>query len=127
MNKLNYESGEPIGVNVCVERADDKCTFGYDLIVHVYDSFGNRICSCDSRLMNRLTSANAISSYKMIIRSPWLKPGDYFITISLVRERIIDKLEMACSFTVLNLLPYPAGVHPDAIGDALVFADFSIA
>ena len=122
-----YRSGECIGLTIPVARRG--LPLGpFTVSAHLYDDRGTRITTCDTRLLGRSfdfgNRHNYDTSVFMRIRNPWLKPGNYRIDVSVVGDVLVDRCESACQFSIDDTLPYPGGDHPDAIGDALVFADF---
>jgi homopolymeric O-antigen transport system ATP-binding protein len=62
-----------------------------------------------------------------VLRSPWLRPGEYRIDAFLWNAGVIDKWEDACRFGVSSSLPYPGAIHENSINTSVVLPDFSIA
>jgi lipopolysaccharide transport system ATP-binding protein len=81
----------------------------------------------DSRTGDAILSPGAPIELTFVLRSPWLRPGEYRIDAFLWNSGIIDRWEDACRFGISNRLPYPGAVHDNSINTSVVLPDFSIA
>jgi lipopolysaccharide transport system ATP-binding protein len=62
----------------------------------------------------------------IIIRHPWMQPGDYTFDIYLCNfDGIVDKLDAAVSFSISPTLFYPCVTRPDATSHGPVLGDYS--
>ena len=74
---------------------------------NVVDEFGSTVVRCDSRLSGVAVEPGTVNaSFKITIRTPWLRPGRYFVDLYLLNFGLYDGWEQACTFEVLPLLPY---------------------
>lgn len=80
----------------------------------------------DSRTGGRLISPGRPIELSFVLRSPWLRPGEYRIDAFLWNSGIIDKWEDACRFGVSNNLPYPGAIHENSINTSIVLPEFSV-
>ncbi len=93
---------------------------------HIMNSKGEMVAQCDSRLMeHRVVDGQTIRG-EFSFRTPWLKPGSYWLDLSLCTPGIvIDFYESACHFDVSPVMPYPGTITEDGTAHGAVFADFS--
>jgi len=96
------------------------------LAAHVVDTSGLVVAVCDSRLVGvELVDSGDVEGC-LVLKTPWLKPGDYFIDLfaCATGAGIIDHYERSCKLNVLPLLPYAHGATPDATQVPCVLSDF---
>ena len=112
-----------IGFSVELGQGDGQ---PYYLAALVHDDRGRVVAHCDSRLNNRWFDHddNSERDYRLTIDTPWLKPGRYRVDLFVCNNGIIDVLEQACGFDVLDHLPYIANAGDDSLSHNIVLPDF---
>ena len=80
---------------------------------------------CDSRLVGFWVEDCARISGHLRFTTPWLKPGDYRVDLSVGAVWTMDYWEGACSLMISPVLPYPNSTDPGAIALGMVFAEFA--
>ena len=90
----------------------------------IFDANGTVITCCDFRLIGGGIPPCKAASGELRILSPWMKTGDYRVDFSLVGDAVIDRWENAAVLRVCEPWPYSGAVHPHAVSDGAVFADF---
>ncbi len=122
-DKKFYECGEE--KVVCFSIAQKKAFAGRLFVsCHLVNEMGSIVVQCDSRLVGGwLDSAQCIQG-QLVIRTPWLKPGRYYIDLFLCSAGILDRFEKACVLDVIPLLPYPTPGNDEALAHGAVLADF---
>jgi lipopolysaccharide transport system ATP-binding protein len=68
--------------------------------------------------------ASDIHHGQFILKTPWLRPGDYRIDVFICHAGMIDAYEHACHLNILPLLPYAVTDNSEATAHGVVFADF---
>jgi lipopolysaccharide transport system ATP-binding protein len=92
---------------------------------NIVDESGSVVTRCDSRLSGVVVPpGTGAVSFRLSIRTPWLRPGRYFVDLYLGNYGIYDAWERACTFEVLPLLPYPYAAEADALTGGTVLGDF---
>lgn len=92
----------------------------------VLDANREVVARCDSRLVDFFVDPRDEVHGKVVLRTPWLRPGIYTVDLSLWGARLVaDSWEGACSFRVLPILPYKGAAASDATEGAPVVADFT--
>jgi len=121
--KETFDCGEPKAIRFRIKRFR---SYGGKLFVsaHVCDAAGVTLLQCDSRLVNHWLDADDFIEGELVIKSPWLKPGDYRVDLFICAAGIVDQFEQACTIHVIPLLPYPAAGNQEATANGVVFADF---
>ena len=95
---------------------------------NIVDESGNIIVRCDSRLSGVMVEPGIVDvSFVITIRTPWLRPGRYFVDLYLENFGLYDGWERACTFEVLPVLPYKHTSADDALIGGPVLADFEFA
>lgn len=97
----------------------------YFIACTIIDSQGNTILRCDSRMVEHWIPATDRHEGKFAFRTPWLKPGTYYLDFFVCNAGMFDKFWQACRIEILPLLPYPAPGNDEATGEGMVFADYS--
>lgn len=92
----------------------------------VFNEDQKQLFIIDSRTGDKVLSPGEPIELSFVLRSPWLRPGEYRIDAYLWNSGIIDKWEDACRFGVSNSLPYPGAVHDYSINNSVILPDFSI-
>jgi lipopolysaccharide transport system ATP-binding protein len=91
----------------------------------IVDSSGVTIAQCDSRLIGFWLEDCPRIAGQVRFTTPWLKPGNYRVDLSVGATWTIDYWEGACSLMISPVLPYSTSSGPDASAHGMVFADFS--
>jgi lipopolysaccharide transport system ATP-binding protein len=126
-----------------VSVANDITKPGQDVVVEfgigANPSFGTRyyvsclvnnedgmvIAQCDSRVVDFWLDPSTDAEGRMVLRTPWLKPGAYTVDFSVYAGgHATDIWEQACHFQVLPVTPYPHPTTPDGTDHGVVYPDF---
>ena len=121
-----YRPDEPKRIHFTV-RGIDASTAGCTLMAHLVDEYERIVSKFDSRFLGvEVRPGGECVAGTLVIRHPWLKPGDYAVDLFLIDGRVgvVDRFEKACRFQVLPILPYPHSAPEAAIADAAVLADY---
>jgi lipopolysaccharide transport system ATP-binding protein len=96
------------------------------LSAHVVDASGLVVAQCDSRLVGVEVVGSGDVEGCFILKTPWLKPGDYHVDLIACAAGmgILDLFERSCKLTVLPLMPYGHGASTEATQTACVLSDF---
>jgi lipopolysaccharide transport system ATP-binding protein len=99
---------------------------GFYPSANIVDEKGTVVARCDGRLMDAMVSPTGASkaSFRFTLRTPWLRPGRYYVDVLLENFGLYDHWERACTFEVLPVLPYKHTAEDSALGDGAVLADF---
>jgi lipopolysaccharide transport system ATP-binding protein len=92
----------------------------------VIDEFGEVVVQCDSRLVGCEPSIESDVEGRLILKLPWLRPGDYGVDLFACGNGnvILDHFQRACLLRILPALPYAHQASDDAIVCSPVLADF---
>jgi lipopolysaccharide transport system ATP-binding protein len=117
------EEEKVIVFSVAVQRPPPGPVF---LSVHILDSEGQFLAQCDSRLVGVFFERGPVEG-ELVVRAPWLKPGDYQIDFFLCATRawVIDQYERACVLRVSSTMPYAHSAPDVAFSQGCVLSDFS--
>jgi len=97
----------------------------YHVSCFVNNEDGMVIAQCDSRVVDFYLDPATENEGRLLIRTPWLKPGAYTADLFLhAGGRATDIWEQACHFQVLPVTPYPHPTTPDGTDHGVVFPDF---
>ena len=124
--RSQYRPDEPKRIRFAVGAADPSAV-GCTLMAHLVDEHESVVSKFDSRFIGvEFRSAGERIEGTLVIRHPWLKPGDYAVDLFLLDGRVgvVDRFEKACRFQVLPILPYPHPATEAAVADAAVLADY---
>ena len=122
--RTSVRSNEPMTFHWHVRQRRGALTRFY-LSGFVADELGSKIAQFDSRLVDRWYADASSHEGELVVRTPWLKPGRYRLTVCVCTlSGIVDWFEDACTFEVSSVLPYPASAPPDSLGACLVLADY---
>jgi lipopolysaccharide transport system ATP-binding protein len=106
-------------------RRNTREETGFYPSVHILDETGVVLLRCDSRLAGSEVGPGAsAASFRVSIRTPWLRPGRFYVDILLVNYGLYDLWERAITFEVLPVLPYRFPADAGAIEGGPVLADF---
>jgi lipopolysaccharide transport system ATP-binding protein len=90
----------------------------------LYDAQGSVVLQLDSRLVcPTIPDAEELSG-RLILNTPWLKPGDYRLDLWICSSGFVDKWEGACYFRVSEVLPYPFAAHEEVLYHGTVLGDY---
>jgi lipopolysaccharide transport system ATP-binding protein len=122
--KTHFDPGEPKQFRIELQQLApfDHPVF---LTVLIKDHMGNELLHCDSRLIGQVFTVQGSKTLQFAVHSPWLRPGEYQMDLAVCTlGGVLDHTEAMCTFTVNELLPYPAvsTVRPRGT----VLTDFSI-
>ncbi len=97
----------------------------YHVSCFVNNEDGMVIAQCDSRVVDFYLDPATENEGRLLIRTPWLKPGAYTVDLFLYAGgHATDIWEQACHFQVLPVTPYPHPTTPDGTDHGVVFPDF---
>ncbi len=99
----------------------------YFLSCHIVDHYGVILLQCDSRMVGHWVDASDRYEGEFTLRTPWLRPDTYRVSIFICSAGVIDAFEHALQLEILPLLPYPAAGNTEATAAGVVFADFAFA
>ncbi|MBV9467750.1 MAG: ABC transporter ATP-binding protein [Abitibacteriaceae bacterium] len=106
---------------------------------YLRDSHGVTIVNCDSRQYGHWIAVTDQHTGHFILRTPWLQPGDYSVTMFLGTDEMLDYYDNAC---ILRVSPQPSDLIPShdlklsgdlttldlkAMAEGVVLAEFSYA
>jgi lipopolysaccharide transport system ATP-binding protein len=125
-DKQVFEPDEPKVIHWEIARRRGNMA-GMYVAAHVVDQHGTTIAQCDSRLVNFLLSDGDSATGQLVLRNPWLKPGDYRVDLFIcaLGVGIVDRFDGATTFTVSPVLPYPNSASEEAAAFGLVLSDFA--
>jgi lipopolysaccharide transport system ATP-binding protein len=122
-NRPVFEGAEEKVVDFEIERCG-KMVGKMWICARIVDSSGTVVVRCDSRLVGFWVEDCPRFKGQFRFTTPWLKPGDYRVDLSLGAVWTMDYWEGACSLAVSPVLPYSSSAVADASTHGLVFADF---
>lgn len=99
---------------------------GFYPSANIVDESGVVVARCDGRLVGVMAPPiGAVdASFRFSVRTPWLRPGRYFVDLFLENFGLYDRWERACTFEVLPVLPYKHTADDGAFADGSVLTDF---
>jgi len=99
---------------------------GFYPSANIANEAGIVVARCDGRLMGAIVPPTGAidASFRFSLRTPWLRPGRYFVDLFLENFGLYDHWERACTFEVLPVLPYRHTADDGALGGGSVLADF---
>jgi len=121
--KWNYLPDEPKTILYRIQRKSEFTSPVY-LSALIVDGLGHQVAQFDSRLYGFLVYPCESFVGALTIRSPWLKPGTYYVNLYICSAGVIDCVEAAVRFDVAEVLPYPSTTTPDATQSGLVLSEF---
>jgi lipopolysaccharide transport system ATP-binding protein len=97
----------------------------YHVSCFINNEDGMVIAQCDSRVVDFTLDPSTDVEGRLVVRTPWLKPGAYTVDCSLhACGQATDIWEQACHFQVLPVTPYPHPTTPDGTDHGVVYPDF---
>jgi len=121
--KEYYECAEPKSVRFVIERF--KPYEGtYWVACQIVNEQGVIILQCDSSAIGHYVKSGSRYEGTFTFRTPWLKPGDYWVDFFICANGVIDRFERAVQIHVIPLLPYRGSGNPQVVAGGVVFADF---
>jgi len=90
---------------------------------HIRNSSGVEILHCDSMLLGVSIDAQKFAG-ELILRFPWLKPGEYYLDFFLYNAGTVDEFTQAAALNVSDVLPYSAAVPESLMRFGLVLPQF---
>ena len=124
--KGQFHPSEPKVIDFALERHDaslSRCL----MAAHIVDETEQLVCQCNSVFQGKeAVFAGPKVSGSLVLRTPWLKPGDYWVDLFLLDGivGVVDRFERACRFTVLPVLPYSSPGPEASMTGGAVLADF---
>jgi lipopolysaccharide transport system ATP-binding protein len=91
------------------------------------DAQNHELFVLDSRHVNTAIRPGQPAEVSVVLRTPWMRPGEYSVHAGLVNFDCLDRWDNACRFGVSNELPYSRVISSEAIEWSLVLPDFSTA
>jgi lipopolysaccharide transport system ATP-binding protein len=86
---------------------------------------GDSIVHCDSRLTGFWVDLDDTADVEFRLLHPWLRPGSYVVDAYVCGPGVVlDAVEAALSFDVLDTLPYVHSATADAVQMGAVLGDF---
>ncbi|MGC3968257.1 MAG: hypothetical protein QM775_13065 [Pirellulales bacterium] len=125
LDKSTYDPGESINATFTLspQTSDAPSTYLSGLL------FNDReiaVCQLDSRLVGTWVHDQRLLTGSLKIDGITLKPGEYRLDLYVCTPmEIVDLFSGAATFSVSELLPYPATAGPDAVASGAVLANFS--
>jgi len=124
--KPMFSTFEPKIILMRVEPGSDQKTGRCWIWVTISDEQGNPICQCDSRINDGIVNTGPQSyEVRFELRTPWLKPGDYYVSLQIRGFAVADVCENVCSFRVLPILPYEMALPEEGFEQGQTLADFA--
>jgi hypothetical protein len=105
---------------------NDSLEAPFYLTINVINQNHQIVMCIDSHHCNEILIAGDPIELSLVVRTPWLCPGEYQIDAMLYNFDVIDKWEDACRFAVSSRIPYSGSVYEPAIKACLVLPEFSI-
>lgn len=124
VTEKTYHSAEDKVIEIDVPANPDLIG-SYYVSCHVNDANGAVITQCDSRLVGFWLDAATPQRVLLTVGGLWLRPGRYTVDVFLCKTGVMDAWEAAAVFEILPDLPYPEVGSGEAVGRAMVLADFS--
>ena len=122
--KEYFSCAEEKIITVSVERRSENAPPVW-MSCHIFNQSGVEVLHCDSTLLGESFTGEAFAA-KLVLKSPWLKPGEYTVDFYLYNALLADKLARAAVLRVSDVLPYPTAVPGSLMGFGLVLPQFSL-
>jgi len=106
--------------------ANDWGEAPFYLALHFIDQSQRQLIIIDSHHSHEVLNPGERVELSVVLRSPWLCPGEYRVDAYLYNYNIIDKWEDACRFGVSSRMPYSSAIHEPAIRGSVILPEFSI-
>ena len=121
--KETFDSTEEKVFNFKIERQGADVG-KMSLSAHIVNNKGITIAQCDSQLVGLWVNDAEYVEGTFRFSSPWLKPGEYTIDLSICAQDLVDVHEGATSFFISPILPYTYTAPEVATMYGEVFSDF---
>jgi lipopolysaccharide transport system ATP-binding protein len=122
--KEEFDPSEPKVFHVEIETLDPlEGPFYLTLVVLNHNR--QLLMVIDTRHADRAFTPGDPIKLTLVLKTPWLCPGEYCIDASLYSWHSIDTWEDACKFNVSSRLPYPGAIMEVHIKASLVLPEFS--
>jgi lipopolysaccharide transport system ATP-binding protein len=119
-----FATNEDKNVEFTAHRFTDH-VIGFYAWANIVDETGTLVARCDTRLSGVTVQPGVTdATLRLTVRSPWMRPGRYFVDLYLGNFGTFDGFERACTFEVLPLLPYAYTAESDALDGGVVLPDF---
>jgi hypothetical protein len=105
---------------------NDKREAPFYLAINVITPNHKMAICIDSHHCNEILTPGGAVEVTLVVRSPWLCPGEYRVDALLYNMDVIDKWEDACRFRVSSHMPYSGTIYEPAIRESLVLPEFSL-
>lgn len=123
--KLAFRVEEEKGIEFTAHRFTDH-EIGFYAWANIVDEAGVLVARCDTRLAGVTVEPGIVdATLRLSIHTPWMRPGRYFVDLFLGNYGLFDGYERACTFEVLDLLPYRHSADGDALTGGVVLPDFT--
>jgi lipopolysaccharide transport system ATP-binding protein len=122
-DKDYYECAEPKSVRFVIEQFKPY-EGNYWVASQLVNDQGVVLLQFDGSAIGQYVKASSRYEGTFTFRTPWLKPGDYWLDFFLCANGVLDRFERAVSIHVIPLLPYRGSGNPQTVSAGLVFADF---
>jgi lipopolysaccharide transport system ATP-binding protein len=96
------------------------------LALNIINNSHHILMCIDSHHCKEILTAGEPIELSVVIRSPWLCPGEYSVDAILYNLDVIDKWKDACRFGVSTRLPYSGSIDESAIRACMVLPEFSM-
>ncbi len=96
------------------------------LALCIFNENGQHLFVIDSRHVDKAINPGEPLETAVVLRTPWMSPGEYHINAYLLAYGVIDKWEDAARFAVSNDLPYYGPINQQSINGCEVLPDFSL-
>ncbi len=123
-DKTIFQPGEAKTFSFRIARRGNRCP---RLVLSgiLCNESGSVLLQVDSRPVNGDFHAADEMSGRLVLKTPWLKPGDYRLDLWMGSAGFVDKWEGACYFRVSETLPYPlATSSEDVLQHGLILGDY---
>lgn len=122
--KPSFRADEEKTISFTAHRLTDH-QIGFYVWANIVDETGVLVARCDSRLSGVTVQPGITeATLRLSVRTPWMRPGRYFVDLFLGNYGVFDGYERACTFEVLPLLPYDHTADDDALAGGVVLPDF---
>jgi lipopolysaccharide transport system ATP-binding protein len=96
------------------------------LALYFMDEHERQIMIVDSHHSGETLVPSGPVEICIVLKSPWLCPGEYRISAFLYNPEIIDHWEDACRFAVSSQMPYAGTIFEPVISGSIVLPDFTL-
>jgi lipopolysaccharide transport system ATP-binding protein len=122
--KGEFDPSEPKVFDVEIETRD-RLEGPFYLALVLLDHNRTLLMMIDTRHAGRPLIPGDPIKLTLVLKTPWLCPGEYSIDAQLYSWLLIDRWEDACKFNVSSRLPYPGAINELHIKTSAMLPDFS--